>query len=73
MSFLHLTFNLSLSKSGDFYNKDHATVLHSCRTIRNLFQTDKNFKYQYSSVIDHCIEFEIANKITKTIDYLNEK
>jgi chromosomal replication initiator protein len=25
-------------------NKDHATVLHACRTVNNLLETDKNFK-----------------------------
>lgn len=25
-------------------NKDHATVLHSCRTVKNLVETDKDFK-----------------------------
>ena len=25
-------------------NKDHATVLHACRTVNNLIDTDKNFK-----------------------------
>ena len=25
-------------------NKDHATVLHACRTVTNLIETDKNFK-----------------------------
>lgn len=26
-------------------NKDHATVLHSCRTVENLMETDKKFRY----------------------------
>jgi len=25
-------------------NKDHATVLHACRTVNNLIDTDKRFK-----------------------------
>ena len=25
-------------------NKDHATVLHACRTVNNLMETDKQFK-----------------------------
>ena len=25
-------------------NKDHATVLHACRTVNNLIDTDKQFK-----------------------------
>ncbi len=26
-------------------NKDHATVLHACKTIANLAETDKQFRY----------------------------
>jgi chromosomal replication initiator protein len=25
-------------------NKDHATVLHACRTVNNLLETDKQFR-----------------------------
>ena len=25
-------------------NKDHATVLHACRTVNNLYETDKKMK-----------------------------
>jgi chromosomal replication initiator protein len=25
-------------------NKDHATVLHACKTVQNLIETDKEFK-----------------------------
>ncbi len=25
-------------------NKDHATVLHACRTVNNLVETDKQFR-----------------------------
>jgi chromosomal replication initiator protein len=27
-------------------NRNHATVLHSCKTISNLMETDKSFKLQ---------------------------
>jgi chromosomal replication initiator protein len=32
-------------------NKDHATVLHACRTVSNLKETDKQF-YKYMDDID---------------------
>ncbi|MEG2069921.1 MAG: chromosomal replication initiator protein DnaA [Bacteroidales bacterium] len=36
---------LPLSTIGSFCgNKDHATVLHACRTINNLYETDKKMK-----------------------------
>lgn len=35
----------SLATIGEFYGKkDHATVLHSCKTINNLIDTDKGFR-----------------------------
>ena len=32
-------------------NKDHATVLHACRTVNNLIETDKQFR-NYVEEID---------------------
>lgn len=34
----------SVTKVGNYFNKDHATVLHSVKTIANLRQTDKSFR-----------------------------
>ena len=31
-------------------NKDHATVLHACRTVNNLTETDKQFKNYISEI-----------------------
>jgi len=36
-------------------NKDHATVLHACRTVKNLIDTDKDFK-SYFDEIDRLIK-----------------
>ncbi|MBE0638795.1 MAG: chromosomal replication initiator protein DnaA [Bacteroidales bacterium] len=36
-------------------NKDHATVLHSCRTVKNLVETDKDFKI-YVDDLDRMIK-----------------
>jgi len=30
--------------------KDHATVLHACKTVNNLMDTDKRFKGQIESI-----------------------
>ena len=52
---------ISLSKIGmRVGRKDHATVLHSCRTIRNLLQTDKEFRKQIE---------EIEKEIESNINY----
>ena len=31
-------------------DKDHSTVLHACKTIGNLLETDKRFKIQYQEI-----------------------
>ena len=31
-------------------NKDHATVLHACKTVNNLMDTDKNYKGDYTNM-----------------------
>ena len=30
--------------------KDHATVLHACRTVNNLIETDKRFRVYISDI-----------------------
>ena len=40
--------------------KDHATVLHACKTVNNLVDTDKRFRMQIEE-----IEFEIKQFIKK--------
>ena len=30
--------------------KDHATVLHACKTVNNLIETDKQFKNQIDEI-----------------------
>lgn len=42
---------LSLASIGaQIGNKDHATVLHACKTVNNLIETDKVFKHQISEI-----------------------
>jgi len=31
-------------------NKDHATVLHACKTVNNLIDTDRTFKSQIDEI-----------------------
>ena len=52
MYLMRKLLDLTLDVIGGYFgNKDHATVLHACRTIRNLSETDKKMK-QYISDID---------------------
>ncbi|MFC2087331.1 chromosomal replication initiator protein DnaA [Bacteroidota bacterium] len=49
-------FSKSLTKSSlatigsKIGGKDHATVLHACKTVNNLAETDKRFKYQIEEI-----------------------
>lgn len=36
--------SMTLAEIGEYFNKDHATVLHSAKTVKNLIDTD--FKYR---------------------------
>jgi len=57
---LAMYFSKNLTKSSlasigsQIGNKDHATVLHACKTVNNLIDTDKNFR--------HCVD-EIERKL----------
>lgn len=73
MAFSHKTFNLSLAKAAGFYGQDHATASHSCKVIRNLYQTNGDFRNQYWNVIDHCMSYDMLSGSSKTIEYLNKK
>lgn len=46
MTLFRLKTNLSLSAIGNYFQKDHATALHSLKTVRNLRETDKEFRKQ---------------------------
>ena len=44
MTLAKLQSKMSLSQIGAKFNKDHATVLHSVKTIKNLRDTDRTFR-----------------------------
>jgi chromosomal replication initiator protein len=45
MYFAKLYTNSSLASIGQVCgDKDHATVLHACKTVKNLLETDKSFR-----------------------------
>ena len=50
----------SLTKIGEYFgNRDHSTVIHACRTVDNLMDTDKNFKKQVDEV-QKCISTNLG-------------
>lgn len=40
----------TLKQTGLFFKKDHATVIHACKTINNLFETNKVFIEKYKNL-----------------------
>jgi hypothetical protein len=57
MFFARTILRYSLSRAGVLYDKDHATVLHSLKTIRNLVEGDKPFQDKYCDVIRETREY----------------
>jgi len=44
--------DLALARIGGFFGKDHATVLHAIRTVKNLLETDIVFKTYYEIFLE---------------------
>lgn len=73
MALLHKTFKISQEKSGAVYFKHPATVVHSYKNIRNLYQTDKSFVHEYAAIFDHCLRYDELICSKRTQEYLAEK
>lgn len=41
---------LTLDAIGREFNRDHATVLYSCKTVANLMETDKKYKFDIGEI-----------------------
>ena len=55
-----LTTKMSLSYIGiKIGNKDHSTVLHSIKTVKNLYDTDRVFRLDFKQLLD---DFKCADK-----------
>lgn len=48
MSLLRMKNKRSLTYAGGYFGKDHATVIHSMKTVKNLLDTDALYRMQYS-------------------------
>lgn len=57
--------DLSLKALGEIFNKDHAIVLYSHKTIQNLYETDKNIKYDIIQIRKEIQEFINIQKLQK--------
>lgn len=55
---------LSLAFIGSYFGKGHATILHSHKTIDDLYQTDKNLKIIFITILKRLnLKYETRNKI----------
>lgn len=50
MYFIKKNTILTQTVIGKMYRKDHATVIHSIKTIDNLLETDKRFKIEFENL-----------------------
>jgi hypothetical protein len=58
----------SLKKIGSYLKKDHASVIHSCKTIRNLMETDKAIAMKvktYEKNVELAIKFDYSDGMKK--------
>ena len=59
----HTTHSLSVIAS--IFDRDHATVVHSRKTINNLIETDKKMNNLYRKIEDEILLFKADGKETK--------
>ncbi len=69
MAMVHKIFGLSDSLAASIYDVDRTTVLHGTTTVRNLYQTNSEYRRQYKPVFDCCFSIDYD----KTFEYLNGK
>jgi len=51
--------NYSLGRIGKYIGRDHATILHSIKTVNNYYDTDKDFRELYCN-IDQIINLKLS-------------
>ena len=52
MTLININTKLTLKYIGEMIgNRDHATVIHSRETVNNLFETEKNFRYDLKYLV----------------------
>ena len=58
MALLQKVFGYSDYNAGLEYNLDRATAIHACKTVKNLYQTNKTFREDYAPVFKHCLSLK---------------
>lgn len=52
--------NISLHNIGDFFDKDHSTVVHSCKTVENDMDTNEKYRKDVEFMLDQIGEEKIT-------------
>jgi len=50
---LHKVYKVRSIKVGSLFNRDHSTVLHSCKTVSNFIEIDKKYENHMSNLINN--------------------
>ena len=51
MYILHKQYNIPCVKVGNIFKKDHATVLHACRSISGFAEFDREFRNKVNNLV----------------------
>lgn len=47
---LRIGYGQGFKQIADYLGKDHASVMHACRSVDNWLQTDRSFKMKYENI-----------------------
>lgn len=64
---LHKVYKVNSSKVGSLFNRDHSTVLHSCKTVSNFIEIDKKYEKHMGNLINNFMYYYIELENKKTI------
>ena len=53
---LNIAFDLNPTDSSKCYGKDHATFAHAKKTVKNLIETDAQFRDKYRRIFEFCVQ-----------------
>lgn len=59
MMYWHKVLRLNSTESGQPFNKDHATVLHACKMVKNMVHTDKDYKIKLRQFCQECKKLKL--------------
>ena len=66
---LHKVYKVNSSKVGSLFNRDHSTVLHSCKTVSNFIEIDKKYEKHMGNLINNFMSYYSQLENNKTIKY----